>query len=100
MKRGFWVTGASDLRTFLAIAERYTLEGRIAAIRCPTLLTAAEHDPLAAGAASFHAALRCPKRLVHFTDADGAGDHCEMNNRSTVNGVVLDWLDETLGAPA
>jgi hypothetical protein len=32
--------------------------------------------------------------------AEGAGDHCEMRNRSLLNGRVLDWLDETISRPA
>ena len=43
-----------------------------------------------------HLAMMCPKKLVRFTAAEGAGDHCEMMNRSLVNRTVFDWLDETL----
>ena len=73
------------------------MKGRAEAIRCPTLLTAAENDPLAKSAQTFFDALTCQKRLVRFTAADGAGEHCEMMNRSAVNRVALDWLDEVLG---
>ena len=66
------------------------------AIRCPTLLTAAENDPLAKGDQTLFDALKCKKKLVRFTAAEGAGGHCEMMNRSAVNRVALDWLDEVL----
>ena len=36
--------------------------------------------------------------IMEFTAAEGAGDHCEMKNRSLVNNRVLDWLDATLAA--
>jgi hypothetical protein len=36
------------------------------------------------------------ERLIKFTAAEGAGDHCEMMNRSLVNRAVLEWLDEIL----
>ena len=62
--------------------------------KCPTLLTMAENDSLGAGAPSFLDALRCPKKLLRFSAAAGAGDHCEMQNRSLLNRRVLDWLDE------
>jgi hypothetical protein len=39
-------------------------------------------------------ALKCKKKLVRFTAAEGAGGHCEMMNRSAVNRVALDWLDK------
>jgi hypothetical protein len=42
--------------------------------------------------------LRCPTRLIEFTDSEGAGDHCEMMNRSLLNRRALDWLVATLGA--
>ena len=67
-------------------------------IRCPTLITQAENDPLAAGADAFYDALRCPKTLLRFTAAEGADGHCEMRNRSLLNRRVLDWLDERFAA--
>ena len=97
MQRGFWVNGKADLRDYLADIERYTLKGRAEAIRCPTFLAAAENDPLAAGAQTLYDALTCPKTMVKFTAAEGAGDHCEMMNRSALNRAALDWLDGVLG---
>lgn len=96
VQRGYWVNGKTGLRDYLADLQRYTMQGRAEAIRCPTLLTAAENDPLANGAQTLFDALKCEKRLVRFTAAEGAGDHCEMTNRSAVNRVALDWLDEVL----
>jgi hypothetical protein len=60
------------------------------------LLTAADNDALTKGAQTLFDALRCKKNLVGFTAREGAGDHCEMMNRSPVNRVALDWLDEVL----
>ena len=37
------------------------------------------------------------KTLLRFAEADGAGGHCEMENRSLLNRRVLDWLDERFG---
>jgi pimeloyl-ACP methyl ester carboxylesterase len=96
VQRGFWANGKPGLRSYLAEAEHYTMEGRAESIRCPTFLTAAENDPLAMGAQTLFDALRCQKNLVRFTAAEGAGDHCEMMNRSLVNRVALDWLDDVL----
>jgi alpha-beta hydrolase superfamily lysophospholipase len=96
-KRGYWVNGATTLRDYLASVERYTMDGRIEDIRCPTLFTLAEDDTLAAGTQRFFDALRCPKTLIRFSRIQGAGEHCEMRNRSLVNRRVLDWLDEVFG---
>ncbi|TPE61577.1 alpha/beta fold hydrolase [Sandaracinobacter neustonicus] len=94
VQRGFWVHGVDNLRDYLRSAELFTMKGRAAEIRCPTLLTAAEGDPLAQSAASFFEELRCPKTFLQFTAAEGAGGHCEMMNRSLLNRRVLDWLDQ------
>ena len=66
-------------------------------IRCPTLLTTAEDDPLSHGAEALCAEMTCPKALIRFAAAEGAGDHCEILNRSLANMRMLDWLDATLG---
>ena len=97
MRRGFWVHGVDNLRDYLASAELFTLEGRAELIRCPTLVTMAENDALAAYAPRLFEALRCPKALMRFTASEGADGHCEMRNRSLLNRRVLDWLDEQLG---
>ena len=98
VQRGFWANGVSSLRDYFKETERFTMKGRAEMIRCPTLLTAAENDPLAIGAQTLFDALTCPKALIKFTAVEGAGGHCEMMNRSLANRTVLDWLDETLGA--
>jgi hypothetical protein len=43
------------------------MEGRAEMIRCPSLLTLAEADPLATSTPSFIEALRCPKTLMRVT---------------------------------
>lgn len=82
VQRGFWVHGVNDLRAYLASAELFTMRGRAKLIQCPTLITKAENDALAADAEAFFDALECPKTLMHFSAAEGAGGHCEMGNRS------------------
>lgn len=97
VQRGFWVHGVDDLRGFLASAELFTMRGHAERIRCPTLITQAENDGLAADAGFFFDTLRCPKTLMRFTAAEGADGHCEMKNRSLLNRRVLDWLDSQFG---
>ena len=98
VQRGFWVHGVEDLRSFFASIERFTMKCHAERLSCPTLITQAENDTLAAGAVSFFDALTCQKALMRFTATEGAGGHCEMGNRSLLNGRVLDWLDETFDA--
>lgn len=96
-QRGFWVNGVSNLRDYLKSAELFTMDGRIELIHCPVLLTQGMDDARANDAGAFFDALRCPKELIRYTAADGAGDHCEMRNRSLLNRNVLDWLDSVFG---
>ncbi len=96
VQRGFWANGATDLRDYLRLIEDFTLEGRVEQIKCPVLLTQAENDALALETGAVFDALRCPKKIIHFTAAEGAGGHCEMGNRSLLNRRVFDWLDTVL----
>lgn len=97
VQRGFWTNGAPDLPSFLAEMAKWKLEpDEVAAIRCPTLVTSAESDPVASNAKDLYDALTCPKTFIQFSDADGAGMHCETLNRSMANRVIIDSLDEKL----
>ena len=98
-RRGFWVHGVGTLGEYLKATVPFTLEGRLDAISCPTALTAAEEDPLARSVDQVYEALRCPKTLLRFTAAEGAGDHCEMRNRTLLDQRVFDWLDDILSTP-
>ena len=97
LKRGFWVNGANNLGDWLKAVEPFALGERAADIRCPTLLTTAENDVLGKGAPALLDKLTCPKTLLEFTAAEGAGEHCEMQNRSLLNRRVFDWLDGVFG---
>jgi pimeloyl-ACP methyl ester carboxylesterase len=97
-KRGFWVHGVDTLAEYLRATVPFDLQGRLTGIGCPTALTAAEDDPLARSAEQVYDALPGVKVLLRFGTAEGAGDHCEMRNRSLLDQRVFDWLDDVLGA--
>jgi pimeloyl-ACP methyl ester carboxylesterase len=98
VQRAFWVHGVDSLSDYLKVSEDYTLKEVADQIRCPTLLTWAESDPLSWNAERIYQSLRCPKELIRFTDAEGAGDHCEVKARPLFHQRAFDWLDETLTA--
>jgi alpha-beta hydrolase superfamily lysophospholipase len=98
VKRGFWTAGVPDLSAWLEEMTRWKLdEGLVAEIRCPTLVTAADNDLASTNARELYDALTCPSGFIRFVDADGAGMHCALLNRSIANRSILDWLDDTLG---
>ncbi len=93
-RRGFWVHGVATLKDYLAEISKFTLDGIAHRIVCPTLLTQAQNDPLAKTAEAVFERIKGPKTLMPFDAIDGAGDPCEMGNRSLLNRRVLDWVDE------
>jgi pimeloyl-ACP methyl ester carboxylesterase len=97
-QRGFWVHGVHTLPDYIRIATEFTLAGHLDRIGCPTLLCAAQDDPLSGTATAVYDGLTAPKTLLQFTSADGAGDHCEMRNRALFNLRAFNWLDESLSA--
>jgi hypothetical protein len=97
VKRGYWTNGVHDLPSFLAEIWRWKLDPEtISRITPSTLVTAAESDFVSSNAKDLFDALPCPKAFIQFGNADGAGMHCEMLNRSMANRQILDWLDDTL----
>ena len=97
IQRGLWVHGLSSVYELARELGRFEISSVASQISCPTLLTTVEGDPIAAGASKLYEALRCPKRLVRFTLAEGAGGHCEALSRSLYHQRVFDWLDEVAG---
>jgi pimeloyl-ACP methyl ester carboxylesterase len=96
IRRALWVHGLDSLADYLRVAAEYSLAGRAERIRCPTLVAWAENDPIARFAERLDAALQCPKALVRFTAAEGAGGHCEETARSLFHQRAYDWLDDVL----
>jgi pimeloyl-ACP methyl ester carboxylesterase len=97
LQRGLWANGQPDLFHLLADLDRYRLSDCADRIRCPTLLTQAEGDPIGAGASTLFDALTVDRKtLIRFTTNEGAGGHCEATARRLFHQRVFDWLDETL----
>jgi pimeloyl-ACP methyl ester carboxylesterase len=97
LRRGMLTHGSASPWDYFIDTRRYDHDAQIAAIRCPTLVCAAERDDLTAYAASFFERLTCDKTYVAFTAAEGAGEHCEIGNRSLMHERTFDWLDGRLG---
>lgn len=93
IQRGLWVHGLDSLMEYFRVAPEYSLKECAGEIECPTLVTQAENDPVAAFADDLYAALDCPKQLIRFSDEEGAGDHCEQYARTLYHQRVFDWLD-------
>jgi hypothetical protein len=90
--------GARTAGDFLRLQPAYTVETVAPAIGCPTLLTDGEGD-FASQSQRLFDLLTCEKRLVKFTEAEGAGGHCCGLGQTVWEGQVFDWLDEVLAQP-
>jgi dienelactone hydrolase len=88
--------GTATLRGYVRALSDFTLAGRAAQIRCPTLITEADGDFAGGGSRRLYDLLTCPKQYRQFTEADGAGGHIEGLAQQLWNGYVFDWLDATL----
>jgi alpha-beta hydrolase superfamily lysophospholipase len=97
--QGMYATGTTTPRAYLAAAQAYHLRDGVAEqIKCPTLVCEAEKDLFFDGQAQeLFDHLNCPKTLLRFTDAEGAGTHCEVGASRLAFARMYDWLDETLG---
>ncbi|GAA1225233.1 alpha/beta fold hydrolase [Kitasatospora nipponensis] len=97
---GMYVMGVDTPRAFGAAYLDYTLADGIAEqIQCPTLVCDAEEDEFFKGQpAQLYEHLTCPKTLMHFTVAEGAGAHCHPGAMRTALARIFDWLDDTLAA--
>jgi len=87
--------GATRVGDFIRTQLTFSLDGVAAGIRCPTLLTEGEGD-FASQSQLLYDHLGCEKTLVQFTEAQGAGGHCEGFGATLFEGYVFDWLDEVL----
>ena len=98
LRRGMLVHGVDSPLAYLRSLKEFSLVGHAEQIRCPTLVCYAEDDDISASAPQLFEALHCPKRLVRFSRAEGAGDHCESGARLLFHARAFGWLERHLTA--
>jgi acetyl esterase/lipase len=99
---GMWALGAKTPREYLAKSLEYNLRDGVAErIRCPTLVCDAEGDLFYKGQAqALYDHLTCKKTMIRFTEAEGAGAHCQVGASRLAFARIYDWLDELFARPA
>jgi len=97
----FWVFGAKDMDDFIAKSEGMTLDGQMARIRVPFLVTHGAHDRQISvdyAHQAFNQLTNAPKReLKIFTNREGGVEHVGADNMSFGRDYIADWFAETLG---
>ncbi len=99
LTHGMFVTGTSSPRAYVAATLSYHLRDGIAEkISCPTLVLDAEEDMFFKGQPEeLYEHLTCPRTLMRFTAAEGAGAHCQVGAHRLAFARIYDWLDDTFG---
>jgi pimeloyl-ACP methyl ester carboxylesterase len=94
-----FVMGEPTPHATVAKILKFTLAGGIAEkISCPTLVLDAEEDMYLKGQPDvLYEHLTCPKTMIRFTTAEGAGAHCQCGADRLANARIFDWLDNTFG---
>jgi len=96
--RPFGFTSYYD--TYKAVMS-YNLSDVAGKIRCPLLITEPANETYWPGQSrQLYDLVSSPKKLVHFSESDGADLHCEPKGTGLRDLRVFDWLDETLGSGA
>ena len=88
LRRGQLVHGVASPIDYLLALREYSLKDCAPKITCPVLVCSAEGDDISASAPQLVEALTCEKHYVHFTEAEGAGDHCEAGARPLPRAII------------
>ena len=91
-----FVMGERTPHATIAKFLKFNLRDGIAElISCPTLLDAEEDLYLKGQPDVLFQHLTCPKTMIRFTSAEGAGAHCQCGADRLANARIYDWLDDT-----
>jgi dienelactone hydrolase len=99
IEHGLWCFRVPTPYDFFVRARSYTLEGVAERITCPVLVCDAAEEHLNPGQAKKLAAVLGDRATLRtFTAEESAGAHSHPGAALLMNGVVFDWLAETLDA--
>ena len=88
--------GAKSFDEFFASCKKFTMEGRIKSIVCPTLVIDNQEEHLTKGEAiKFLKELQSPKAYYCFNKEDVAGGHCQPFAQLKTQEIIYNWLDDT-----
>lgn len=97
----FWVFGATDMDDFLQKIQGMNLNGHMARIKVPFLVThGAEDRQIGVEYAhqAFEQLTNCPRpELKIFTSREGGVEHVGADNMSFGRDYIADWFAKTLG---
>ncbi len=92
-----WEGGTKTFKDGINILKDYTIEGLESEITCPTLALASEGEgkEFDKQAKDFIENISSKEKALHvFTNEEGAGSHCQVDNHRLMNEVVITWLNK------
>ena len=94
---GMFTFGARTPTAFLKKLRPYNMRDCADKIKCNMLVVDSQGDKdLPGQARQLYDALKCPKKYMLFTIAEGAGEHCQMGAIMLSNERILNYLEDTL----
>ena len=99
IQHGMFSFGKKEPFDLVTALSEYHLDEVAGLIKCPTLVIVSENDHFHTTQAQekLYDLIKAPKTLMRFTNAEMAGEHCQMGSVILSNQKILDWLDDTLG---
>lgn len=96
-----WVFGKPTMQEVIESSRKYKLEGILERMKCPYLIIHGGHDVLGVAAAKqvYDGSVRAGVDVtLRLTSADETGaDHCQHDNPTLGQELMLDWLAEKFG---
>lgn len=96
-----WITGARNELEAQDRLKAFTLEGILAGVRCPVLITHGVNDemvPVASAHRTYAEIASADKTLRLYTPEESGDTHINIDNWSQAIPVMADWLSERLSA--
>jgi len=96
-----WVFGARDMAEVCRLAEKFDLRSVLPGMKCPYLIIHGGHDVLGVEAAGkLHEAAKAAGIDVSLrivSEEETGADHCQHDNPTLGQELMLDWLADRLG---
>jgi hypothetical protein len=92
-----WEGGTKTFKDGINILKAYSIEGLENKITCPTLALAGEGEgkEFDKQATDFIKNISSVEKTLRiFTNEEGAGSHCQVDNHRLMNEVVITWLNK------
>ena len=93
LRRILHVHGLKDINSMFPELDKFHYDPKD--VTCPAFISFAEKDLLAQECEEFEKHIgSTEKKLVRYTEEEGAEEHCEAGGRALFNADAFDWLEE------